>query len=85
MATALPIGWIVGWAIAGVVVFIAVSLLLMIIGLGRRIVGQAEYVREALDGSREHTAPLFEVRRTNLSLDRITRGLRAVRREERTP
>jgi hypothetical protein len=84
MASALPTGWIVGWAIAGVVVFVAASLLLVIIGLGRRIVGQAEYIREALDGSREHTAPLFEARQTNLALDRIARDLRAVR-EERTP
>jgi hypothetical protein len=65
-----------------VVVVIAAALLLIIIGLGRRIVKQADEITAALDGGREHTAPLFEVTRTNFALDKITRGLRAVRTGE---
>jgi hypothetical protein len=76
---ALSTWWYVGWAIALVVVLIAAGLLLAIIGLGRRIVRQADDVTAALDGTREHTAPLFDVTRTNLAIDRITRGLRRVR------
>jgi hypothetical protein len=80
---ALGIGWWIGWAVALVVVLLAASLLLMIIGLGRRIVRQADAITEALDGAREHTTPLFDVTRTNLAIDRIARGLRRVRTEGR--
>jgi hypothetical protein len=76
---ALSTGWYVGWAIALVVVLIAAVLLVTIIGLGRRIVREADDVTAALDGTREHTTPLFDVTRTNLAIDRITRGLRRVR------
>ena len=79
MTIALSTWWYVGWGIALVVVLIAAGLLLAIIGLGRRIVRQADDVTAALDGTREHTAPLFDVTRTNLAIDRITRGLRRVR------
>jgi hypothetical protein len=79
VTTALSTWWYVGWASALVVVLIAAGLLLAIIGLGRRIVRQADDVTAALDGTREHTTPLFDVTRTNLAIDRITRGLRGVR------
>lgn len=79
MTIALSTGWYVGWAIALVVVLIAAVLLVAIIGLGRRIVRQADDITAALDGTREHTTPLFDVTRTNLAIDRITRGLRRVR------
>jgi hypothetical protein len=79
---AVDSGWIVGWGLGAVVVVIAAALLLIIIGLGRRIVRQADDITSALDGGREHTAPLFDVTRTNFALDRITRGLRAVRTGE---
>lgn len=79
MTIALSTWWYVGWAIALVVVLIAAGLLLAIIGLGRRIVRQADDVTAALDGTREHTTSLFDVTRTNLAIDRITRGLRRVR------
>jgi hypothetical protein len=76
---ALSTGWYVGWAIALVVVMIAAVLLLVIIALGRRVARQADDITVALDGTREHTEPLFDVTRTNLAVDRITRGLRRVR------
>jgi hypothetical protein len=71
--------WVVGWAAGGVVVVVAAALLLAIIGLGRRIVGQAEAIVAALDGARENTTPLFDVTRTNLAVDRISRRLGDVR------
>ena len=79
MSVALATTWYIGYAIGLVVVLIAAALLLTIIGLGRRIVSQAEAITSALDGAREHTDGLFEVKRTNLAVDRITRGLRRAR------
>jgi hypothetical protein len=76
---ALSSWWFVGWAVGVVVVLIAAVLLLTIIAVGRRITGQAVAITQALDGARENTTPLFEVTRTNLALDQITRGLRTVR------
>jgi ABC-type multidrug transport system fused ATPase/permease subunit len=76
---AIAVGWIIGWAIGLVVVVIAATLLLAIIGLGRRIARQADSITEALDGARANTDALYDVARTNLAIDRITRGLRAVR------
>ena len=71
--------WIVGWAIGAAVVAVAALLLIAIIALGRRIVRQADDITAALDGARENTAPLFEVTKTNLAIDQITRGLARVR------
>jgi hypothetical protein len=76
---ALSVWWVVGWAVGVVVILIAAALLLAIIGLGRRIVRQAGDITAALDGARENTTPLFDVTRTNLAVDQITRGLRTVR------
>jgi hypothetical protein len=72
-------GWVVGWIVGGLVVVVAALLLLAIIALGRRITRQADEITAALDGARENTAPLFDVKRANLAIDRITRGLRALR------
>jgi transglutaminase-like putative cysteine protease len=55
------------------------ALLIAIIALGRRISAQADDITRALDGARENTAPLYDVKRTNLAIDQITRGLRTVR------
>ena len=79
MVLALSTWWFVGWGIALLVVLIAAALLVAISALGWRIVRQADGITEALDGTREHTTPLFDVTRTNLALDQITRGLRSVR------
>ena len=80
MVLALSSWWIVGWVVGVVVVLLAAALLLAVIGLGRRITRQADEITVALDGARENTAPLFEVTRTNLAIDQITRGLAAVRK-----
>ncbi len=79
MALAVSTGWIVGWIVGALVVVVAAVLLLAIIGLGRQIVRQADDITAALDGTRENTSPLFDVTRTNLAVDQITRGLRRVR------
>ena len=79
MTLALSTWWYVGWAAAAVVVLIAATLLLAIIGLGRRITRQAEEITSALDGARRGTDELWEVRRTNLLLDRIVHGLKVTR------
>ena len=79
MTLALSGWWYVGWGVGVAVVLVAALLLLAIIGLGRRVTRQAGDITAALDGTRANTTPLFEVTRTNLAIDRITRYLRAVR------
>jgi hypothetical protein len=79
MVTALSQWWYVGWVVGVVVILIAALLLLAIIALGRRIAKQADEITGLLDDARENTAPLYDVRRTNLAIDQITRGLRTVR------
>lgn len=79
MSTAIGIGWWIGWGVGLVVVLLAAALLLIVIGLARGVGRQADDITAALDGGRENTTPLFEVTKTNLAIDRITRGLGAVR------
>lgn len=79
MALAISVYWYVGWIVGVVVVALAAGLLLMAIMSGRKIAGQAGAITGALDGARENTAPLFDVGRTNLAVDRITRGLARAR------
>lgn len=79
LAVSTTAWWVIGWIIGGAVVVVAATLLLAIIGLARRIARQATEIVEALDGTRENTEPLYDVTRTNLAIDRITRNLRSVR------
>jgi hypothetical protein len=79
VALALTVWWTVAWIAGILVIVVAALLLLVVIGLGRRIVRQAEEITAALEGTREHTDALFEVRETTAALDRITRGLRRAR------
>jgi hypothetical protein len=60
-------------------VVIAATVLLVIILTAKRITRQADEITTALDGARENTTPQFDVTRTNLAIDRITRGLRRAR------
>ncbi len=82
MLLAVQIGWVVGWTVGGLVVVIAAVLLLLIIGLGQRIVGQAKEITAALDRARQHSSPMFELTKTNLAVDRMTRGLARAREEQ---
>ena len=79
---AIQTGWIVGWSVGGLVVVIAAVLLLTIIALGLRIVGQAKDITRSLDSARQRTSAMFDLSRTNLALDRATRGLARVREEQ---
>jgi hypothetical protein len=79
MTFAIAIGWYVGWALGLVVVALVAALVLWITALAQRITRQAADITEALDGARENTLPLWDVRATNHTIDRITRGLRAAR------
>jgi hypothetical protein len=85
MSAAASTGWWIGWGAGLVVVLIAATLLLLIIALGRRIARQADQITAALDGTRENTTALFDVAHTNHAIDRITRGLRAVRTGQAAP
>jgi len=71
--------WVIGWSIGGLVVAIAASLLLAIIALCRRIVGQAEDITRALDAARENTDALFGLMRTNAAVGSIADDLETVR------
>ncbi len=66
-----PAGWKVGWMVGGSVVVVAAGLLLAIIGLARRIAGQADEIADLLQATRQNTAPLFDLARLNGVLDRI--------------
>ena len=79
MTLALSSWWVVGWVVGVVVVAIAALLLIAIIALGRRVVRQADDITAALDGTRENTTALFDLTKTNLAVDQITRGLRRAR------
>ena len=79
MTFALATGWYVGWILGVVVVALVAVLVLWITALAQRITRQATDITEALDGARENTLPLWDVRATNHVVDRITRGLRTVR------
>ena len=79
---AIGIGWWIGWGVALVVILLAAALLLLVIWLARNVVRQADDITGAIDGARENTTALFDVTRTNLAVDTITRDLRAVRTGE---
>ena len=79
MTLAIATGWIVGWVLGVIVIGLVAALVLTITALAQRITRQAEAITEALDGARENTLPLWDVRATNNTLDRVTRGLRTVR------
>lgn len=72
-------GWVIGWVLGVVVVALVAVLVLAITALAQRIAQQAREITEALDGTRENTTPLWEVRATNHAIDRVTRGLRRIR------
>jgi hypothetical protein len=90
MALALSGWWIFGWVVGAVVVLIAAVLLLAIIGLGRRVVRQADAITAALDGTRQNTDPLWALKDMNVNLSRVVRGLTLAReavtsKAERSP
>ena len=79
MTVALSYGWYVGWGVGLFVVLLAAALLLVNISIARRIARQAGDITKALDGTKVNTDPLWDVRATNHTADRITRNLAAAR------
>ena len=71
--------WVTGWSLGGAVVAVAASLLVTIIALCRRIVGQAQDITQALDGARVQSDALFGLTETNAAVASITADLRTVR------
>ena len=74
--------WFGGWILGIVVVIVASILLILANMLARRIRIQAEHITEILDSTRENTNPMFDIVKANQALDRITRGLAAIRERE---
>ncbi|MDQ4131267.1 MAG: hypothetical protein M3133_09840 [Actinomycetota bacterium] len=85
MALGLSVWWMFGWAIGALVVVVAASLILLIIALARKIISQAEEITTAIDGARVNTNALFDLTKTNLALEQITRGLNNARGGGRVP
>lgn len=79
MSLGISTWWIVGWAGGVLVVAIVAALVLLITAVAERITRQAGDITGALDGARANTTPLFDVRVTNGTIARITRGLRIAR------
>lgn len=79
MTFAVATGWIIGWVLGVIVVALVAVLVLWITALAERITRQAVDITRALDGARENTLPLWDVKATNHAVDRITRGLRRIR------
>ena len=71
--------WILGFAVAGVVVLVAATLLITIILLARRIANQAAAITLALDGAMRNTNPLFDLASMNHALESISRGVAKLR------
>lgn len=72
-------GWYVGLAIGALVVVIVVAVVLLIISIAVRIAKQAELATAALDESRAHTLPLWDVMKINDSGKAILKATRTAR------
>jgi hypothetical protein len=64
-------GWVLGFAIGGVVALAVVVLLLLLIRGARRVLGKAEAILAALHAARDNTAGLWELPDTNATVGRI--------------
>ncbi len=74
--------WILGYAIGGAVVLVAVTLLILINLLARRIVRQTAEITLALDGAMRNTGPLFDLGMVNHGLESLVRGAKELAGEE---
>ena len=72
-------GWILGWAIGGVVVLLVVALLLLMIRGAARAEVKAGNILSALEAGRDNTAALWSVDDTNKTARRITAAATAAR------
>ena len=71
--------WVLGSVVATAVVLVAAVLVFAVISLARTLTRQAGEIVDALDGARANTDALYDVTRTNLAIDQITRRLATVR------
>lgn len=76
LADSLSIWWIVGWGVGFGGAVVAALLLLLVIQTGRKIVGQAREIQDAIDSAHRNTEPMFDLPRTNLALDKLVHRLR---------
>jgi hypothetical protein len=76
---ALSTWWMVGWVAGGVVVALVAVLILMIVGLARRVDLVALDLVTDLDSIARKTSPLQNVGTTKNAVTTITRCLRAAR------
>lgn len=65
-------GWFIGYVVGTAVVAIVAVLAIILIVQARKIGDQAEDILAALEGARDHTAPLWAV-------DAVNRSLRSIR------
>lgn len=73
-------GWLIGWAIGGLVVAIVVVLLLLMISGASRAGDKAEEILAALEEARANTAGLWKVADTNAAAARIVGAAATARR-----
>jgi anti-sigma-K factor RskA len=79
IGAAVLTGWYVGFAIGALAIVLVVALVAMILNLARRIGMQALAITEALEESRDNTAPLWDVEKVNVGLRSIVKSARQAR------
>lgn len=72
-------GWALGWAAGAGVTGVAAGLLVTLILLARRISEQAGTIADGLERTAGTTAPLWELRDLNRTLERLVRAVGADR------
>lgn len=72
-------GWVIGYAVGTIIVLLVVALLLLMIRSAGRAGDKAEAILDALEATRDNTAPLWAVHDVNLAIERITDRAAAIR------
>ncbi|MGZ4202587.1 MAG: hypothetical protein ACXVRH_11075 [Thermoleophilaceae bacterium] len=80
MTLASATGWTVGIVLGVVVIAVAAAIVITIVGLARRIAGQAKTAEGAVEVVRQQTAELPGIARINDSGVRILHAARALRK-----
>ncbi len=76
-------GWIVGYAIGGIVVVVVAVVVLVIIALARRIANNAERITRTIEEARDATEALWQLEETQRIRSDILGVLRGTAPEER--
>lgn len=72
-------GWLIGYLIGLVVVVVVVLVLALMIAGARRTAEKAEAILAGLENARDGTAPLWELRHTVSTADRIVAAAASAR------